>query len=135
MSENAQSELDTRVLAEIRSAFPVVQSPYCEIGERLGVAESDVLESVERLRSCGAVARIGADFRDLSALELEAPSQDEMDLAELMSGDLPYSEHPFAELANELQLRGIETDESWVIDRVSDWVSSGVITRFAASVA
>lgn len=139
MSDNAcgdaHEELDRRVLGELCTEFPVSQSPYCDLGLRLGIPESDVLESVERLRACGDILRIGADFKDERALELFAPSQDEMQLVELLSSDLPWSEHPFAEIADELQERGIDAREEWVLERTEGWLSSGVITRLAAETA
>lgn len=56
------SELDRRVLGAIQSGFPVSQSPYCDLGEALGVPEMDVLNAVLCLRETGVIRRVGAVF-------------------------------------------------------------------------
>lgn len=56
------NELDKRVLTEIQAGFPISASPYCELAERLGSTELDVLQSVEKLRDTGVIRRIGAIF-------------------------------------------------------------------------
>jgi DNA-binding Lrp family transcriptional regulator len=238
MTDIDLTDLDRRVLTEIQAGFPVTWAPYCELGERLGVAEVDVLESVLKLRESGVVRRIGAifdsarigyrstlcaiavpeakvedvaglisgyaevthnylredrynvwftliassrerigeiladiafrtaigDILDLPAIRLfkikvdldltgerparqDAPAmtrpdeveavsltQDERDLARLLQEDLPYSEHPFDELAAMLQEHGVDVDGAWVLDRTGAWVSSGVIRRFGAAI-
>lgn len=56
------SDLDKRVLTEIQASFPISESPYCELAERFGATEVDVLQSVEKMRDTGVIRRIGAIF-------------------------------------------------------------------------
>jgi DNA-binding Lrp family transcriptional regulator len=128
--------------------FPLSAAPYCELGDELGLSEIDALALVLELREGGEIARVGATFPEDAAVgfcsvfdtEEMAPAPvagveltcDEAELLMLLSDDLPYGEHPYAELAAELQMRGIEADEAWVLDRIAAWVESGVIVRFGA---
>jgi hypothetical protein len=128
--------------------FPVSSAPYCDLGDELGLSEVDALALVLELREGGEFARIGATFPDDSAVgfcssfdgENLAPAPvagveltcDEAELVMLLSNDLPYGEHPYAELAAELQMRGIEADEAWVLERIGAWMESGVIVRLGA---
>jgi len=130
--------------------FPVTSAPYCELGDELGLSEVDALALVLELRESGEIARIGATFPEDSAVgfcsvfdtEEMTPAPvagveitcDEAELLMLLADDLPYGERPFEELAAELQMRGIDVDEAWVLERIARWLDSGVIVRFGASV-
>jgi DNA-binding Lrp family transcriptional regulator len=66
--------------------------------------------------------------------EAVALTPEERELALLLQDDLPYGEHPFDELAAMLRERGVDVDGAWVLDRASEWVTSGVIRRFGAAI-
>jgi DNA-binding Lrp family transcriptional regulator len=75
--------LEFRLLDEFQRGFPLVPEPYVALAETLGVAESEVLASLARLQSDGAVSRIGAVFRPgaigastLAAMSVPAPRLD-----------------------------------------------------------
>ncbi len=53
---------DKRILNEIQSDFPIVSRPYLELGERLNLAEDEVLDKVEKLKKRGVIRRIGGNF-------------------------------------------------------------------------
>ena len=53
---------DRAILNEIQSDFPISSRPYHEVGKRMGLSESEVLERVRRLRSEGIIRRIGGNF-------------------------------------------------------------------------
>jgi siroheme decarboxylase len=55
--------LEFRLLNEFQREFPLVSEPYALIARKLGVTRDEVLETLARLRSLGAVGRIGAVFR------------------------------------------------------------------------
>jgi len=131
MSEHNSTDLSQRILAHILVSFPVAESPYCDLGEALGVPEMDVLDAVLALRECGSIDVIAAEFADLDGFLASATPQD-ADLAILASSDLPTSEHPYAELAAQLQLRGIDQTAEWVLARLQALVGSGAIVRVAA---
>ncbi|MDR3687182.1 MAG: Lrp/AsnC family transcriptional regulator [Coriobacteriia bacterium] len=131
MSEFDLTPLDTRVLAALQSGFPVSESPYCDLAAELGASESDVLNSAEKLRETGAVARIAVIFSDPDAFASGASVED-ADLAQLVSFDLPWSEHPFTEVAAQLELRGISMEPAEVIERVRDWLLDGTASEVVA---
>ena len=52
-------DLKLKLLARLQEGFPVVSRPFAEIGDELGVGESEVLASVRQLQSEGAIRRLG----------------------------------------------------------------------------
>lgn len=84
-------DIDRRLLDDFQQAFPLSARPYAELGERLGIAEADVLERLERLKRAGAVSRVGAVIRPhavgASTLAAMAVPPDWLErVAELVSG-------------------------------------------------
>ena len=130
MDESALTDLDRRVLAAITAAFPVSQSPYCDLGDVLGAPEIDVLESAMKLREVGAVATVAAVFS--AAADVQTLADEDVALATLVSFDLPWGEHPYAEVAAQLSLQGIDRDEAWVVAKLRAWMDDGAIVRVAA---
>ncbi len=53
---------DRAVINEIQSDFPISKRPYLELGNRLNLSESDVLERVGHLKREGVIRRIGGNF-------------------------------------------------------------------------
>jgi DNA-binding Lrp family transcriptional regulator len=53
---------DKRILNEIQSEFPITARPFLELGNRLGMSEDEVIESVSRLKEKGVIRRIGGNF-------------------------------------------------------------------------
>ncbi|MCZ7565376.1 MAG: Lrp/AsnC family transcriptional regulator [Burkholderiales bacterium] len=56
-------ELEFRLLNDFQRDFPLVSEPYAAIARRLGTSCDSVLETLARLRTHGAVSRVGAVFR------------------------------------------------------------------------
>ena len=54
--------LDRKLLNIIQSGFPLVDEPYAQIGEQLGIDEASVLERLARLRRTNVVRQISAIF-------------------------------------------------------------------------
>lgn len=129
MSDFELSKLDSSVLTALKRGFPVSQSPYCDIAADLGVAEIDVLNSAEKLREVGAVTRIAAVFSRTVGVQ---SSQADADLAEVVAFDLPWGEHPYAEVAAQLELRGTQLEEAQVIERLREWVADGTVSGVVA---
>jgi len=134
VSATQPNDLDERVFAQLISGFPVSESPYCDLGVLLGADEIDVLSAALNLRECGRIACVAAEFADLEGFSATA-SQDDADLAFLISADLPTGEHPFDEIAAQLQLRGVDQTADWVLERVRGWVADGTVLRVAAQAA
>ena len=49
-----------RLLDEFQRDFPLSPRPFAEMGERLGVDEATVIDTLQRLQAHGFVARVGA---------------------------------------------------------------------------
>lgn len=130
MADNELTDLDRRVIVAIEERFPVSQSPYCDLADELGALESDVLNSTMKLREWSQVAAIVAVFAPEVAPERY--SAEDAALAAAVSFDLPWSEHPYAEVAAQLSLQGIDRDEAWVIGRLQAWLDDGTIVGVAA---
>lgn len=68
--------LDVRLLQELENGLPLVPEPFEEIGKRLGLSGSDVLERIRNLRGAGIVrkfrARINQRLVGISANALVA---------------------------------------------------------------
>jgi hypothetical protein len=133
MSDEA-TELIEEVYARVIASFPVSESPYCDLGAELGANEIDVLGAMLELRECGRVARVAAEFADFERFVAMAAA-DEVDLAVLASTDLPTGEHPYAELAAQLQLRGVDRTADWVLARLNAWIADGTVVKVAALAA
>ena len=125
------TELIENLLVRILESFPVSESPYSDLGDELGANEIDVLGAVLELRESDRISSIAADFDDLDRFVAMAAG-DDVDLAVLASTDLPTGEHPYAELAAQLQAHGVHRTPEWVIGRLRDWLADGTVTRVAA---
>ncbi|VAW68322.1 Heme d1 biosynthesis protein NirD / Heme d1 biosynthesis protein NirL [hydrothermal vent metagenome] len=55
--------LEKRVLNEYQQNMPLCEQPYLEMASQLGVSESTLLSTLEKLKQQGAISRIGAVFR------------------------------------------------------------------------
>ena len=55
-------EADKKILNEIQSDFPLTSRPYREVGRRLNLPETEVIERVKRLKEEGIIRRIGGNF-------------------------------------------------------------------------
>ena len=126
------SDLEVALLAAVGEAFPVSWAPYCDLAEAVGASEVDALNAVLELRETGLIGRVGAEFNDetLAGIALDDAEQA---LAFLLEGDIPYGEHPYAELAEMLQMQGIDVEETWVLARTHTWIESGVIRAIRAT--
>ena len=54
--------IDKELLNEIQSGFPVTPQPFMELGKRLGISESEVIDRIKRLKEDGVIRRIGGNF-------------------------------------------------------------------------
>ena len=57
------SSLEQRLLNDFQHGIPLTPRPFAEIAAQLGVYETTVLETYQRLCTEGVVSRIGAVFR------------------------------------------------------------------------
>ena len=86
--------VDRKLLNLIQSKFPLVQRPYQDLGDSLGVGEDEVLERLSSLRRRNVVRQISAIFdtrrlgykTSLIAMSFDPPA--------LRQGALKINEHP-----------------------------------------
>lgn len=52
--------IDRKLVAATQTGLPLVSEPYRVLGERLGLAEAEVIARLQRLLDDGAIRRIGA---------------------------------------------------------------------------
>ncbi|MFC3153253.1 AsnC family transcriptional regulator [Litoribrevibacter euphylliae] len=61
------NELDRKLIDEYQKGLPISSRPYLEMAENLGVSESEVIESLERLQESGVLSRVGPVFNHKKA--------------------------------------------------------------------
>ena len=57
------SELEKKIIAAIQGDIPIVERPYLEIAEKLGIPEDELLQGLEALNNRGIIRRFGATLR------------------------------------------------------------------------
>jgi siroheme decarboxylase len=67
MPEREFDEIDARLLSVLQREFPLVGRPFDAVADALGIAPSEVIERVVRLKREGVIRQIGAIF-DSAAL-------------------------------------------------------------------
>ncbi|HEX5934486.1 MAG TPA: AsnC family transcriptional regulator, partial [Pseudorhizobium sp.] len=55
-------DIDRRLLNEVQGAFPLAARPFAELGERLEMPESDVIERLRRARETGVLRHLSGIF-------------------------------------------------------------------------
>ena len=134
MGDSDVSDFDQRVLGALRDGFPVSQSPYCDIAAQVGCLEIDVLNSAMKLREIGVLGPICAQFARPVA-ESDETADDSAALAELLSFDVPWGEHPYAEIAAQLSFAASIATRPGSSSRLAAWLEDGTISRLAAEPA
>ncbi len=61
--QNPPDPVDQRLLDGWQRDFPLVSRPFARIGQSLGLDEDQVIARFDRLKSLGAISRIGATIR------------------------------------------------------------------------
>jgi siroheme decarboxylase len=57
------SHTDRRLLAALEGGLPLVSRPYAALGERVGLAEAEVIERLQALLQGGVIKRLGLVVR------------------------------------------------------------------------
>ncbi len=119
-----------------------IQAILAEVAERSGI--DDILDlPATRLFKIrvdfdltGAREGRGETPPVVKPAEVEAVTftEAEKDLARLLQEDLPTGEHPFDEIHEQLEYRGVDVTSDWVLERTQTWIDSGVIRRFGAAI-
>ena len=55
-------QIDKKLLNELQFNFPITANPFAVIGERLGIAEAEILRRIRLLKEQGIIRRIGPTF-------------------------------------------------------------------------
>jgi DNA-binding Lrp family transcriptional regulator len=56
------NQTDMEILNLIQTEYPIVSSPYAEIGKKVNLTEAETLARVRALKQKGIIRRIGANF-------------------------------------------------------------------------
>ena len=113
-----------------------------EIAERTGIDDILDLPAIRLFKirvdfdTTGTRSERGEAPPVVKPAETEAVilTDEEKDLARLLQEDLPMSEHPFTEIHEQLEMRGIDRSEEWVRETTQRWIDEGVIRRFGAAI-
>lgn len=57
------TELEKKVISSIQGDMPVVQNPYGQLAEKIGISEDEFLEILQGLSTRGIIRRFGATLR------------------------------------------------------------------------
>ena len=84
------SKLEQRLLNDFQHGLPLSPTPYADLADQLGVYESTVIESLQRLQTEGVISRVGAVFRPnrvgVSTLAAMAVPEEELEtIADIVS--------------------------------------------------
>ncbi len=76
------TNLEQRLLNDFQHGLPLTEEPFADIARQLGVYQTTVIETLERLQTEGVISRVGAVFRPnrISASTLVAMAIPEDDL-------------------------------------------------------
>jgi len=93
------SKLEQRLLNEFQQGMPLTPNPYADIAKQLGVYETTVLETLQRLQTEGVVSRVGAVFRPnrvgASTLAAMAVPQDEIEAVAAIINEFDEVNHNY----------------------------------------
>ena len=62
LKADKMDEIDKKILNLLQTDFPIEEEPFKRIGERVGIAEDEVLRRVQALKDEKIIRRIGAVF-------------------------------------------------------------------------
>jgi siroheme decarboxylase len=84
------SHLEQRLLNEFQHGLPLSPEPFADIARQLGVYETTVLETLERLQTEGVISRVGAVFQPnrvgaSTLVAMAVPEPDLQRVAEIVS--------------------------------------------------
>lgn len=91
---------DLRLIDYLHGGFPLSQRPFAEVGAALGLQESEVIASLQRLLACGDLTRFGPLFQIERAgglfvlAALSAPEERYAEVTELVNS-LPEVAHNY----------------------------------------
>lgn len=62
LQEDLMDNTAKRIINEIQSDFPLSTRPYKDLADRLGLTETEVMDTVGKLKDAGVIRRIGGNF-------------------------------------------------------------------------
>ncbi len=57
------TELDRRIIRALQDDLPLLETPYQEVANSLGIPQEELLERIRRLKESGVLRRFGATLR------------------------------------------------------------------------
>lgn len=55
-------DLDKKIITLIQAGFPVSAHPYADIGDKVGIGETEIIERIKGIKESGEIRRMGASF-------------------------------------------------------------------------
>jgi len=90
---------EQRLLDEFQHGFPLEPRPYARIAQQLGVSETAVLDSLQRLQAAGAVSRVGPVLQPnrigVSTLAALAVPSDRLEAVAALVSEYPEVNHNY----------------------------------------
>ncbi len=123
-SVQALSALERRLLDEFQRDFPLVPAPFAEIGARLGLSESEVIDALANLEARGFISRVGPVFAPRrvghSLLAALAVPAEQLDAVAALVSDYAEVNHNY-EREHDYNLWFVVTgDDEFRVQRVLD---------------
>jgi siroheme decarboxylase len=93
------AELELRLLNDYQHDFPLLPEPFAAIAAHMGVAQEEVLHTLQHLQQQGKVSRVGAVFRPrsigVSTLAALSVVQEKLEDVALMVNSYPEVNHNY----------------------------------------
>ncbi|MFZ1814379.1 MAG: AsnC family transcriptional regulator [Rhizobiaceae bacterium] len=67
LPEHMLDAVDRRIINLLQEGFPLASHPFEQVGEQIGISESEIIDRITRLRTLGAITRFGP-FLDAAAM-------------------------------------------------------------------
>jgi DNA-binding Lrp family transcriptional regulator len=95
----AYSRLEQHLLNDFQHNLPLSATPFADMASQLGITEDEVMHTLQRLQSDGAISRIGPVFRPnrvgVSTLAAMAIPQDELECVARIISAFPEVNHNY----------------------------------------
>ena len=95
----AYSRLEQHLLNDFQHNLPLGATPFADMATQLGISEDEVMHTLRRLQSDGAISRIGPVFRPnrvgVSTLAAMAIPQDELECVARVISAFPEVNHNY----------------------------------------
>lgn len=97
--QHSLDSVDNRLLDDFQRDLPLIERPFAAMGEKLGIAETEVLSRLARLQAQGVISRVGATIRPntagASTLSAMSVPPDRIEVVAALVGAEPGVNHSY----------------------------------------